>query len=74
MKHMSKEFWEDLDWARDNHTQLAKRYPDEWVAVINKKVVAFGKSLKRVKEEAINKFKKKDVAVFFAECGEHIYG
>lgn len=74
MRQMSKEFWEDLDWARSNHTQLAKQYPDEWIAVINKKVVAFGKSLKKVKEETMNKFKKKDVAVFFAECGEHIYG
>jgi len=74
MKHMSKKFWEDLDWARANHTQLAKQHPDEWVAVINKKVVGFGKSLKKVKEETMNKSKRKDIAVFFAECGEHIYG
>jgi len=74
MRHMSEEFWDDLDWARSNHTQLAKQYPDEWVAVINRKVVAFGKNLKRVKESAMKKFNKKEIAVFFADCGEHIYG
>ncbi len=74
MHEMTKEFWDDLDWGRDHHTELAKRYPDLWVAVVDKTVVAYGKDLSEVKKEAIKKTGKSEIAVLFMDTGEHIYG
>jgi len=62
MKKMGKEaeqFWEDMQWGEDNYTELVKRYPDQWVAIVNKKVVAFGGSLRDIEIEAERKTNKK---------------
>ncbi|MBI4162917.1 MAG: hypothetical protein HY513_04490 [Candidatus Aenigmarchaeota archaeon] len=58
MKEMTKEFWNDMNWARSNHGKLAKKYPDSWVAIVDKKVAAHGKNLGEVKKEAIKKPEK----------------
>ncbi len=69
-----QEFWEDLRWGENHHTQLLLRYKDLWVAIQDKEVVSFGSDLSRVKMEARVKTGKEDVPVLFVECGEHIYG
>ncbi len=74
MKEMTKEFWDDFEWAESHHTELAKKYPDLWVAVVDKKVVAYGNNLSEVKKEALKKTWKTEIAVFFVDTGEHIYG
>ncbi|MDI6709006.1 MAG: DUF5678 domain-containing protein [Candidatus Thermoplasmatota archaeon] len=70
----SEAFWRDLNWARRNHTKLLEKYVDMWVAVVDKKVIAFGRNLGKVEEEARRKSKRDDFPVMFVECGEHIYG
>jgi len=72
MQEMTREFWDDLEWAESNHTELAKRYPDLWVAIVNKSVVSYGKNLSEVKKEAAQKTGKSQIAVFFVDTGEHI--
>lgn len=68
-----KEFWEDIDWAYDHLAELSQMYPNQWVAVVNKKVVAFGKVVGEVKRIAKEKTGKSDVPVILAERGIHVY-
>ncbi|ODS41559.1 MAG: hypothetical protein A7315_01435 [Candidatus Altiarchaeales archaeon WOR_SM1_79] len=68
-----KEFWDDMKWGRTHYSELIKKYPDKWVAIINKKVVAVGESINDIKEEAKNKTGKMHIPVMFIECGDHIY-
>ncbi len=45
-------FRKDQEWALDNYQKFMKEYPDQWIAIYNKKVVAKGKDLTSVEEEA----------------------
>lgn len=74
MNKAMQEFWEDLRWGENHHTQLLSRYKDMWVAIRNKEVVSSGLDLSKVKMEALAKTGKEDVPVIFVDCGEHIYG
>lgn len=62
-----KEFWRDSNWALKNYTQFIRHYPDKWVAVVNKKVVASGDDPRTVREEAKKKTKRISVPVIFVE-------
>ena len=70
----SREFWEDLHWGERHHTELLRSYRDQWVAILNKKVVAAGENLAQVEKEAKEKTGNDMVPVVFVDCGEHIYG
>jgi hypothetical protein len=59
MKTEAEQFWEDMQWGEDNYSELAKKYPDQWVAIVNKKVVASGQSLRDIEIEAERKTNKK---------------
>lgn len=50
-----KEFWDDKKWVEKNYSDLQDKYPDKWVAIVDKKVVAAGKSLKDIELEAEHK-------------------
>jgi len=43
---------DDERWAEENYTELQKRFRDLWVAIVDKKVIAYGKNLAKVEEEA----------------------
>lgn len=45
-------FREDQEWALENYQQFMKEYPDQWIAVYGKKVVATGKDLGSVEKAA----------------------
>jgi len=49
-----KQFWEDDDWAHEHYAELQKAYPDQWIAVYQKKVLAASKD----PSEANNKAKQ----------------
>jgi len=55
----AEQFWEDMQWGEDNYIELAKKYPDQWVAIANKKVVASGQSLRDIELEAERKTNKR---------------
>lgn len=74
MRKMSSEYLQDLKWAREHHTELLKQYKDQWVAIVDKKIVASGTDLNAVEEDAKKKTKNSDIPVYFVECGDHIYG
>ena len=70
---VTKEFWEDLLWGEKNHTHFLRQYKDQWIAIVNKKVVSSGEDLGKVEKEAKQKTGRKEIPVFFVECGAHIY-
>ena len=53
MKKTPKEFWEDMRWGQAHKSELMEKYKGEWVAIVNKKVVASGNNLGKVEEEAM---------------------
>lgn len=53
-----REFWEDMKWGREHFSDLMASYPDQWVAIVERKIVAVGKDLGKVIEEAKWKTKK----------------
>ena len=70
---MPEEFWDDQGWRFAHQTELSERYRDEWVAIVDEKVVASGKDPDKVEKEAKRKTGKKYFPVMFVESGSHIY-
>jgi len=68
-----KEFLEDLDWAGAHHSELMKKYPEKWVAILNKKVIAVGETLEKVKEKAKALTGKEHIPVYFVDSCSNIY-
>jgi hypothetical protein len=68
-----KEFWEDRDWAYENLTEIEEKYPNLWVAVVDKQVIAAGKVIAKVRKIAEEKTGRKHFPVILAEKGIHVY-
>ena len=68
-----KRYWEDEKWANEHYGELIKKYPDRWVAVVNKKVVAAGLDIKKIKAIARKKTGERLIPVFFIEGSPAIY-
>jgi len=68
----SKDFWDDENWGFKHYSELVRKYPDRWVAINDRKVVASG-DLDAVEKKAKKKTGKKHVPVIFVESGSHIY-
>ena len=67
------EFWEDHRWSLDHAAEISEEYPNQWVAVCNKKVIAAGKEGGEVKRIALQKVGDRRVVIFFSEKGIRIY-
>lgn len=68
-------FMKELDWALSQQGAWMHLYPDEWVAVFERKVVSHGKNLATVEEEAekMTKCPAGEIPVIFVECGRHLW-
>ena len=62
-----KEFWDDKDWAFGHYSELMRKYPNLWVAIVNKVVVSAGSDLRKVREEARKKTDRKEIPLIFIE-------
>jgi len=67
-----KEYFEDIEWAESNYSELQKEFRNKWVAIVGKKVVAFGDSIKRIREDARKKTGVKHIPILFVESGSNI--
>ena len=67
------DYWEDSKWASENFTEIVKEYPDQWVAIVDKRVVAAGKTIAEVEEVCRIKTGRKDVPIYLAEKGIRVY-
>lgn len=67
------EYWVDNQWADEHITDLAQAYPNLWVAVVDKQVVASGKVISEVRKAAETQTGRKHFPIIFAERGIHVY-
>lgn len=67
------EYWDDRAWLLQHMNDIAADYPNQWIAVVDKKVVAAGKVIAKVREEAEQKTNRKHFPIIFAERGIHVY-
>ena len=67
------EYWEDSRWAHDHIGDLIEKYPNRWVAVVNKKVVATGKIIGEVERIAQEKTGIVEFPVILAEKDIRVY-
>lgn len=72
IEKMPDEFWEDKDWAFDNYSEWMRKYPAQWIAVVDKQVVAAGKDVQQIKKIAREKTGRKYIAVVYIEGGVRI--
>ena len=66
-EQIPSEFWEDKKWALEHYAELRRKYADMWVAIVNKKVVAFGENLTDEKGKSIRKEIGRPFVTFFVE-------
>ncbi len=72
---MDRRYWEDLKWARDHHSELLVRYRNQWVAIYQEQVVAYGTSGNAVEREAERKTGRPEteIPVYYVDSGSNIY-
>ena len=63
----------EYDWAWAHYGQLAKRYPNQWVAFAKHRILAGGPNLARVLEKAHEQLDWPHIPHLFVESGIHIY-
>jgi len=75
VSNVSKKFWDDLLWSEEHYSELMEKFPDKWVAIVDKKAVSSGESIKRAEVEAekVTGRSRSEIPIIFVECGTHIY-
>lgn len=75
MEDVGRKYLEDVKWGLNNYFNLMKKYPDKWVAIVDKRIVSAGENIDKVESEAAKKSgkDKKNIPVVFVERGAHIY-
>jgi len=75
MEVESEEFLDDMKWGEENYSELMRKYPGKWVAIVSKKVIGIGRSMSEAEEEAHKKtrIEIKKIPVIFVERGANIY-
>jgi hypothetical protein len=68
-----REFWDDLDWANAHIGEISGTYPNQWVAIVDRRVVASGLILADVESRAMAVTARKEFPVLFAEAGIWVY-
>jgi hypothetical protein len=68
-----KEYWEDSKWACEHFGEIVKEYPDRWVAIADRKVVAAGRTIAEVEKEAKEKTGLEEFPIYFAERTIRVY-
>ncbi len=68
-----KEFWDDLDWADAHMDEISTAHPNQWVAIVDRKVVASGTVLADVEVRAMALASRKEFPVLYAEFGIRVY-
>jgi hypothetical protein len=66
-------YWDDSDWGIANAQMLSEQYPNMWVAIYNKKVIAHHRELGRVARQA-QQLGFNDPVFTFSERGIYVYG
>ena len=63
----------EYNWAFAHYPDLARRYPNQWVAFAHRRVLAAGPDLTRVLAKARQQVEWPHVPHLFVESGIHVY-
>ena len=63
----------EYDWAFAHYPQLARRYPNQWIAFAHRRVLAAGPNLRQVLAKAHQQFDWPEIPHLFVEAGVHVY-
>ncbi len=69
LKDIPKEFWEDRKWADENYSELVKKYPNKWVAIVDKKVIAVSDGTGKFLEKARRETGRQHIPTIFVDVG-----
>ena len=70
---VSKEYWEDSEWAHEHMNEITAKYSNQWVIIYNKKVVAASTSGSEAEQIAREKVGDQEFVILFAEKGIRVY-
>ncbi|MDI6794882.1 MAG: DUF5678 domain-containing protein, partial [bacterium] len=65
LEGIPREFWDDREWAYAHYQDLAKKYPDKWVAIMDKEIVAVSDGSGNILEEARARTKREYIPIVF---------
>ena len=68
-KHEQREY----DWAFAHYPEFVKRYPNQWVAFADHRILAAGRNLASVLAKAHRQVDQPHVPHLFVEAGVHVY-
>lgn len=63
---------EDLRWVREHYEELQEKYPDRFIAVFGKRVVAFGRTYHEVSTELERELPTAEAVIEFVESGTYL--
>lgn len=70
---LSKKSQQVRNWVYEHYDELVKSYPNQWVAVVDKKVISYGKNLGEVEKISKDKTGENEIFTIFVEKGIHVY-
>jgi len=73
IKPAPKQYWKDSKWANANFTEIVKQYPDMYVGIYKKEVIASGKTIAEVRDIAYKKIGIEELPIMFAEKKINVY-
>lgn len=63
----------EYDWAFAHYPELARAYANQWVAFAHQRVLAHGKNLTHVLQQARRQVRWREIPHLFVESGLHVY-
>ncbi len=73
MREIPQNHWDDEAWARDHYADLTARYPDQWVIVHQRQVIAAHKDLGVAEKLAMDRLDGEMPTIVFADGGARVY-
>ena len=69
----SQQYWLDREWIHDNYARLVTEHANEWIAVHEWRVLAYGHNLGALEDRARTSCSDPDVVVQFIDDGSLIF-
>ena len=70
---VSQEYWENSEWTHEHINEISAKYPNQWVIIYKKKVVAASTSGSEAEHIATEKVGHQEFVILFAEKGMRVY-
>jgi hypothetical protein len=68
-----KEYREDSEWAYEHMNEISEKYPNQWVIIFDKGVIAASINGSEAEQIAREKVGDQEFVILFAEKGIRVY-